>query len=468
MNTTLQELHMDQLAVHPKNVRRDVGNVVELANSITEQGILQPLVVAPALPEGNPWTQTPELTGKKFTIIAGHRRHAAAKLANVDALPCVVREDLDTEPKQLVAMLVENTQRTDLTVTEEAEAYQALLEFPGYTVKAVAKATGRSQATVRKRLLLNKLPSEAKGHLDAQTLNVDQALVLVDFAEDQEATERLLAVADNPREWSFRVESETRKRDMPAKLAALQQELDAAGAVRIKEEDRYSGKLSRIYENETNERSTAEHVEAGHQVWIDKNWGRLEWYEKPTKAPKVKPELTEEEKAVKRREADMAAALDVAHAVRAEHFKKVIASPPEGAADEALYRLLLQHLEYRVDFFAEITGRHPDSEGGHLGIKAALAEMTTEQMALLLHLVERSQEDELRKLVGWDVGDYRFKWHTKGWIEDLGSVWHYELSAAEQEVLDYFQQKHDAWLAETKAKVASDPADEDEEVEGDE
>jgi ParB family chromosome partitioning protein len=175
--TTLQELHMDQLVVHPKNVRRDVGNVVELANSITEQGILQPLVVAP------------DLNGTAYVIIAGHRRHAAAKLANVDALPCVVREDLDTEPKQLVAMLVENTQRTDLTVTEEAEAYQALLEFPGYTVKTVAKATGRSQATVRKRLLLTKLSDQAKGQLDDQTLNVDQALVLVDFAEDEEATE---------------------------------------------------------------------------------------------------------------------------------------------------------------------------------------------------------------------------------------------------------------------------------------
>lgn len=460
--TTLQELHMDQLTVHPKNVRRDVGNVVELANSITEQGILQPLVVAPTLSEKPFGYQTPQLDNKKFTIIAGHRRHAAAKLANVDSLPCVIREDLDTEPKQLVAMLVENTQRTDLTVTEEAEAYQALLEFPGYTVKTVAKATGRSQATVRKRLLLTKLSDQAKGHLDDQTLNVDQALVLVDFAEDQDATERLLAVADNPREWSFRVEAETRKRDMPAKLAALTKELDDAGAVRIKEQDRYSGALHRIYENETNELSTAEHVEAGHQVWVDKNWGRLEWFEKPTKAPKVKPELTEEEKATKRREAEMTAALDIAHAVRAEHFKKVIASPPEGAADEALYRLLLRHLDHRVSFFADITGRHPDTEGGHLGIKAALAEMTTDQMALLLHLVERSQEDELRKLAGWDAGDYRFRWSTKGWIEDLGSVWHYELSAAEQEVLDYFQQAYDARMAEiaTEDQEAEDADDE--------
>lgn len=457
--TTLQELHMDQLVVHPKNVRRDVGNVVELANSITEQGILQPLVVAPAVHEGSPWTQTPELSPKKFTIIAGHRRHAASKLANVDSLPCVVREDLDTEPKQLVAMLVENTQRTDLTVTEEAEAYQTLLELPGYTVKSVAKATGRSQATVRKRLLLTKLSDQAKTRLDEQTLNVDQALVLVDFAEDQEATEKLLqAAADSPRQWAYEVQAQTRKRDAPAKVAALKEELEGAGASYLPESERYTGKYYRIYENDTNELTTQEHVAAGHMALIDQHWGKLEWYEKPTKAPKVKPELTEEEQEAKRREAALTAALDIARAVRAEHIKQVIDSPPEGAADEALYRLLLRNLHSRVNLFAEITGQHPDTESDHQGIKAALAAMTVEQMALLLHLAERSQEDELLKLWAWDAGDYRHQWGPKGWIEDLGSVYHYELSAVEQEVLDHFKEAHDARLAEI---ATEDQEDED-------
>ena len=135
MSTAFQELQRAQLAPHPKNVRRDVGNVVDLANSISAQGIMQPLVVAPAL------------AADGYTIIAGHRRFAAAQLANLQALPCVIREDLDTEPKQLEAMLVENTQRADLTVVEEAAAYQSLLEFEGYTIKSVAKATGRSRTS---------------------------------------------------------------------------------------------------------------------------------------------------------------------------------------------------------------------------------------------------------------------------------------------------------------------------------
>jgi len=443
VNATFQEVHIDQLVIHAKNVRKDVGIVTDLANSITEQGILQPLVVAPAL------------AGDGYTIIAGHRRHAAAKLANVDSLPCVIREDLDTEPKQLVAMLVENTQRADLTPVEEATAYQTILDFgDGFNVKTVAKATGRSQSHVRKRLLLTKLNEDAKGKLEDQTLNVDQALVLVDFADDEEATAKLLEAAAEGRNWNYTVEMETRRRNAPVKVANAKAALEAAGIELIPEEHRYSGPWNRLYEHEA-ARTMEEHAAAGHRAYISM-WGDIEWFEKPTKAPKVTPELTDEEKEAKRREAQLTAALDIAHAVRAEHLKGVINDPPEGAADEALYRLLVRHLHSHVNLFAEITGRHPDSESDHQGIKAALTAMTVEQMALLLHMAERSQEDELLKLWAWDAGDYRHTWGPKGWIEDLGSVYHYELSAVEQEVLDHFQQAHDARLAEAASEEQED------------
>jgi len=449
VNATFQELHIDQLVIHAKNVRKDVGIVTDLANSITEQGILQPLVVAPAL------------AGNGYTIIAGHRRHAAAKLANVDSLPCVIREDLDTEPKQLVAMLVENTQRADLTPVEEATAYQTILDFgDGFNVKTVAKATGRSQSHVRKRLLLTKLNEDAKGKLEDQTLNVDQALVLVDFADDEEATAKLLEAAAEGRNWNYTVELEKRRRDAPARMANAKAALEAAGIELVPESQRYSGPWNRLYEHE-DARSMEDHAAAGHRAFVS-IWGDIEWFEKPAKASKVKVELTEEEQDAKRREAQLTAALDIAHAVRAEHLKSVVASPPEGAADEALYRLLIRDLHSRVNLFAEITGCHPDSENDHQSIKAALAAMTVEQMALLLHMAEKSQEDELLKLWAWDAGDYRHTWGPKGWIEDLGSVYHYELSAVEQEVLDHFKEAHDARLAEIAAEDQEDEDNDDE------
>lgn len=451
MNAAFQELHIDQLVIHAKNVRKDVGIVTDLANSITEQGILQPLVVAPAL------------EGDGYTIIAGHRRHAAAQLANVDSIPCIIREDLDTEPKQLVAMLVENTQRADLTPVEEATAYQTILDFGAdFNVKTVAKATGRSQSHVRKRLLLTKLNEQAKDQLEAQTLNVDQALVLVDFADDEEATAKLLEAAATGRDWNYTVTLEQRRRDAPVKVANATAALEAAGVELVPESQRYSGPWNRIYES-GEPLSIEEHAAAGHRAFISM-WGEIEWFEKPAKAAKVKVELTDEEKEAKRRDAELTAALDIAHAVRAEHFKQVIASPPEGAADEALYRLLLDQLHHRVDLFAEITGRAPNRDDDHFAIKAALQDMTTEQMALLLHLADKSREDELRKLAGWDAGDFTYKWTTKGWIEDLGSVYHYELSAVEQEVLDHFQKAYDDQMA----SLMAEPDDQEDEAADDE
>lgn len=462
MNTTFKQLHIDQLVIHSKNVRKDVGIVTDLANSITAQGIMQPLVVAPAVSDKPFGWDTSAVSGTRFTIIAGHRRHAAAKLANLATLPCVIREDLDTEQKQLVAMVVENTQRADLTPVEEAAAYQTILDFGDFNVKEVAKATGRSQSHVRKRLLLTKLNEDAKSKLEDQTLNIDQALVLVDFADDEEATTKLLQAAAEGRNWNYTVEAEKRRREAPVKVANANAALEAAGIELVPEGQRYSGPWNRLYEHE-DARSVEEHAAAGHRAFVTM-WGDIEWFEKPAKTAKVKVELTDDEKAAKRRDAEFLAALDIAHAVRAEHLKGVIASPPEGAADEALYRLLLRHLDYKVNLFAEITGRHPDTEGGHQGIKAALAEMTIEQMALLLHLVEKSEEDELLKLRGWDAGDFTYKWQTKGWIEDLGSVYHYELSAVEQEVLDHFQKAYD----EQMARLTSEPEDQEDEDSDDE
>lgn len=99
---------------NPANPRRDVGDVGELADSIRAQGIRQNLLVVPA-PEG------------RFTLVIGHRRLEAAKLAGLERVPAVVAELDEREQREL--MLVENSQRTDLTVVEEADGYQGLLDL---------------------------------------------------------------------------------------------------------------------------------------------------------------------------------------------------------------------------------------------------------------------------------------------------------------------------------------------------
>ena len=101
------------IAPHPDNPRNNIGDVTDLAASIKANGLLSPLSVVP--------------NGERYRVIAGHRRLAACKQAGTGAVPCFV---LDLDPlQQLEAMVTENCQREQLTVLEEADAIQGMLDF---------------------------------------------------------------------------------------------------------------------------------------------------------------------------------------------------------------------------------------------------------------------------------------------------------------------------------------------------
>lgn len=145
---------------HPGNVRANVGDVKDLAASIREQGIIQPLIVAVR-------------DGGGLVLIAGHRRLAAAKLAGLKSVPVVVRRDL-TANEIFQAMLVENLHRVDLSPLEEARALGRLVAA-GIPQKDLARRIGRSAAHVSTRLLLNDLPDEVRGRLTAKEITLGEA-----------------------------------------------------------------------------------------------------------------------------------------------------------------------------------------------------------------------------------------------------------------------------------------------------
>ncbi len=150
--TKIVNIPVEDLIPHPRNPRKDLGDLTELADSIRAQGIFQNLTVVPKMPEdGGCWLG-------EYTIIIGHRRAAAAKLAGLTELPCVVVEM--TEQEQLETMMVENMQRSDLTRIEEAEGFQLMLDL-GQSVEDVAQKTGFSPTTVRSRVSLLKLDRKA-------------------------------------------------------------------------------------------------------------------------------------------------------------------------------------------------------------------------------------------------------------------------------------------------------------------
>lgn len=143
----LQMIQVEKLQPHPDNPRKVIGDVSELAESIKANGILQNLTV---VPNNDNWDD--------FTVIIGHRRLAAAKQAGLTELPCAVVEM--TEKEQLSTMLIENMQRSDLTVYEQAKGFQMLIDL-GDSVAEVVEKTGFKESTVRRRLKLAELDEES-------------------------------------------------------------------------------------------------------------------------------------------------------------------------------------------------------------------------------------------------------------------------------------------------------------------
>lgn len=142
--SSIQYIHIEELYPHPDNPRKDVGDVTELAESIKANGILQNLTVVPY--EGS------------YRVIIGHRRLAAANLAGIEVLPCVVVEM--TEKDQIHTMLTENMQRVDLSIYEQAQGFQMMLDM-GDSMDEIADKSGFSKTTVRKRLEIAKLDGAA-------------------------------------------------------------------------------------------------------------------------------------------------------------------------------------------------------------------------------------------------------------------------------------------------------------------
>ncbi len=143
----------------------------ELADSIREQGIVQPLIVRPA--------------GDRFELIAGERRWRAAQLAGLAKAPVVVREADDRTVLELA--LVENLQRENLNPMEEAQGYSQLIEHFQLTQELAAVKVGKSRALVANALRLLRLPAEIQAYLRHGQLSVGQAKVIlgVSNADDQ-------------------------------------------------------------------------------------------------------------------------------------------------------------------------------------------------------------------------------------------------------------------------------------------
>jgi ParB family transcriptional regulator, chromosome partitioning protein len=172
---------IEYLRPNPRNPRRNFSDAEldELAASIKERGIIQPVVVR-------------SVRGAKdaYEIIAGERRWRAAQRAALHEIPIVPFEASDSEALELA--IIENVQRTDLNPLEEAGGYQALASEYGHSHEDIAKIVGKSRSHVTNTLRLLKLPEPVKAYIHAGKISAGAARMLIGAADPEEMAREIV------------------------------------------------------------------------------------------------------------------------------------------------------------------------------------------------------------------------------------------------------------------------------------
>tara|TARA_Y100000996_G_C22422775_1_gene602159 strand:+ start:74 stop:907 length:834 start_codon:yes stop_codon:yes gene_type:complete len=165
-NSGIQKINISQIKPNPTQPRKNFEEkeLNELANSIKNQGLIQPLIVR-------------VLEDNQYQIIAGERRWRASQIAGLHELDCVIRDLQDTEV--LEAALIENIQREDLNVIEEANAYKGLIQLKNMTNEALAKKIGKSSSHVSNILRLLELEKDIQDMVIEGDITMGHARALI-------------------------------------------------------------------------------------------------------------------------------------------------------------------------------------------------------------------------------------------------------------------------------------------------
>lgn len=229
---------------HHDNPRKDLGDLSELTASIKAKGVLQNLTVVPF------WF---ELTGvgcdypeqqaeMGYLVVIGNRRLEAAKAAGLETLPCIIASM--THAEQVQTMLLENMQRADLTVYEQAQGFQMMMDF-GDTIESISEKTGFSSTTVRRRLKMAELDKET-----LKKVSSERQLSLMDFdrlyeIDDMKTRNAVLAEMgtnnfENKLSQALRAQKEKKREQL------WRTELEKYNAVEIPVKDKWDSKYERL------------------------------------------------------------------------------------------------------------------------------------------------------------------------------------------------------------------------------
>ncbi|HBV46953.1 MAG TPA: chromosome partitioning protein ParB [Eubacterium sp.] len=182
-NDQIVEINLSELRANPYQPRKnfDEEALNELASSIKEHGVFQPIIVKKSI--------------KGYEIIAGERRFRASKLAGLETIPAIVKDFSDEEMMQIA--LLENLQRENLTSIEEAKAYKSIIESMNITQDELAKKVGKSRSHITNILGLLKLPASVQDMVLYNKLSMGHARVLSKLENNEDITSLAEKVVNN-------------------------------------------------------------------------------------------------------------------------------------------------------------------------------------------------------------------------------------------------------------------------------
>lgn len=320
------QIPIEKLKHHPDNPRKDLGDLTELTDSIRANGVMQNLTVV---------RDHRSLNGDFFVVI-GNRRLEAAKAAGLKNLPCVISE-MD-QREQIATMLEENMQRADLTVYEQAQGFQMMMDL-GYTPQQIGEKTGFSETTVHRRLKMAELDPKVFQKAVGKQITIEDLdrLGKIDSVKERNA----LLKDYGEQNYNWNVTRAIQVQESAKRKKAARQMLKDAKVEQLPEKDRYGsfGKYRMLYNDDCKlyewdgKKNFIPKVKEGKLFYYEEET-KIIFYVKEEKKKSEAPEKTEEEKEEEKKRALAWKTVDRSAETAAElrkQFAKEIGVNPKNA-----------------------------------------------------------------------------------------------------------------------------------------
>jgi ParB family chromosome partitioning protein len=174
----IRMISLDKIDPNPHQARSELGNLQELTASIKEKGVLEPILVRPR--------------GERYEIIAGERRYQACRSLKLTEVPCIEMDVDDREAMEL--SLIENLQRKDLDVFEEADGLNTLIESYGYTHEKISEKIGKARSTITEVINVCKIPANIR--LLCRKAGIGGRSQLIEISKIKKESDMLAVIED--------------------------------------------------------------------------------------------------------------------------------------------------------------------------------------------------------------------------------------------------------------------------------